>query len=157
MCYCKSKWQWSSSIVTKPLETVAYDRRVAVPRAEDEVAEGGRAAAAIRSELARARESLRRIEQALGDLYDDRGLGGPTRARPERYLRVLLAVYERGGQHGVDADGLAAIGREHGYDRRGLGGFFTGGRAPLRRLGERVLLTVEGERLLDSYLARRET
>jgi hypothetical protein len=116
--------------------------------------DAGRAAASIRSELAHVRESLRRIEQALGELDDERSGPSVTRARAERYLRVLLEIYERGGQHGVDAAGLAEIGRAHGYDRRGLGGFFTGTRAPLRRIGNRVRLTAQGEQLLDAYLSR---
>jgi hypothetical protein len=126
-----------------------------VPRPDaEERAEAGRAATTIRVELARARDSLRRIEQALADLDDERGGAVPARPRPERYLRVLLAVYERGGQHGVDAEGLAAIGRDHGYDRRGMGGFFTGARAPLRRIDDRVRLTAQGEQLLDGFLSR---
>jgi hypothetical protein len=119
-------------------------------------AEAGRTVALIRTELGRLRSSILRIEQELGELEDAHPQTVVRRDRPERYLRVLVEVYEHGGQHGVDADGLANIGARHGYDRRGLGGFFTGARAPLRRTDERIRLTPHGEELMDSYLARTE-
>jgi hypothetical protein len=112
------------------------------------------ALAAIRGELARVRASMSRIERGLDELEAaGDGPGGMVRRRPERYLRVLVDVYERGGRHGVGALEWAAIGQRHGYDRRGLGGFFTGGRASLRRSEDRVVLTAYGERLVDGYLA----
>jgi len=116
------------------------------------------AIASIRAELARVRSSLVRLEDSL-DTIEGSGQASrePARERPERYLRVLVDVYERGGQHGVDAEGLAAVGRAHGYDRRGLGGFFTGRRAPLRRSDDRVALTPHGQHLVDVYLHRLET
>jgi hypothetical protein len=117
----------------------------------------GRTVASIRTELARLRSSILRIERELGELEDAHQVTVVGRDRPERYLRVLVEVYEHGGQHGVDADGLASIGARHGYDRRGLGGFFTGARAPLRRTDGRIRLTAHGEELMGSYLARIET
>jgi hypothetical protein len=112
-----------------------------------------RSLAAIRSELGRVRSSIVRIEEDLKALESAFAEGSdPSRRRPDRYLRLLLDVYDRGGRHGVDAEGLAAIGARHGYDRRGLGGFFTGTRAPLRRVDRRVRLSPYGERLIDIYL-----
>jgi hypothetical protein len=35
-----------------------------------------------------------------------------------------------------------------------MGGFFTGARAPLRRIDDRVRLTAQGEQLLDGFLSR---
>ncbi len=118
-------------------------------------ADPAEAIASIRAELGRLRSGLVRVEQSLDALE----LAGqrsrePDRERPERYLKVLVDVYEHGGQHGVDADGLAAIGSAYGYDRRGLGGFFTGRRAPLRRMDGRVTLTPHGQHLVDVYLHR---
>lgn len=114
----------------------------------------GHGVAAIRSELGSLRSSIRRIELELSELENANHQPGKLqRERPERYLRVLVEVYERGGQHGVDADGLAMIGQRNGYDRRGLGGFFTGARAPLRRTNDRTRLTHHGEQLMHSYLA----
>jgi hypothetical protein len=110
--------------------------------------------ASIRTELDSLRLGILRIERALDELEDAHQRTAVRRDRSERYLRVLIEVYEHGGQHGVDADGLASIGARHGYDRRGLGGFFTGARAPLMRTDRRIRLSVFGEELMDSYLAR---
>ncbi len=120
---------------------------------EPPVTDCAQALASIRAEVVRLRSSLVRLEKHLDALEaaPQHAMDGP-RERPERYMRVLVDVYERGGQHGVDADGLAAIGRVHGYDRRGLGGFFTGRRAPLRRVEGRVTLTPHGVHLVDLYL-----
>jgi hypothetical protein len=111
------------------------------------------ALASIRNELARVRSAIGRIERSLNDLEAGELAPASARRRPERYLRVLVDVYERGGRHGVAGEEWAAIGGRHGYDRRGLGGFFTGGRAPLRRADGQVLLSAYGERLVDGYLA----
>lgn len=121
-------------------------------------ADSAQAIASIRAELARLRSGLVRIDENL-DSIEAAGQRSPepARARPERYLRVLVDVYERGGQHGVDPEGLAAIGRAYGYDRRGLGGFFTGQRAPLSNADGRVRLTPSGQHLVDLYLHRLGT
>jgi hypothetical protein len=111
------------------------------------------ALATIRTELAHVRSSVNRIERSLNELEASELAPAAARRRPARYLQVLVDVYERGGRHGVGSDEWAAIGSRHGYDRRGLGGFFTGARAPLRRVDDRVLLTAYGERLVDEYLA----
>jgi len=95
------------------------------------------------------REGLDQLESLLKTL-DTGGAAGP-RQRPERYYQLLVDVYER-GRHGPDADSFAALGRNRGYDARGLGGFFVGARAPLRRIEGQVTLTVEGHRLLDAHL-----
>ena len=116
--------------------------------------DSAQAIASIRAELARLRSGLVRVEESLDAIEAGKPEPIAPRERPERYLRVLVDVYERGGQHGVDGEGLAAIGQAHGYDRRGLGGFFTGRRAPLRRLDDRVTLTLDGQRLVDVYLHR---
>jgi hypothetical protein len=108
--------------------------------------------AAIRAELARLRAGLGRIETEVAGLEREHRPRGETRDRPERYLRVLVDVYDRGGRPGVKAEAFYAIGKGHGYDRRGLGGFFTGTRAPLRRIEDRIVLTPQGEYLIDRYL-----
>lgn len=107
---------------------------------------------ALRSELWRLREGMDRLDRQLARLAEEDE--APTgRLRPERYYLVLLAVYER-GPHGASPDELATIGAECDYDRRGLGGYFAGRRAPLRSEGGRVRLTVEGNRLVHEYLGR---
>ncbi|MHB8658154.1 MAG: hypothetical protein ACYC91_09400 [Solirubrobacteraceae bacterium] len=113
------------------------------------------ALAAIRTELIRVRSCASRIERSLDELEtSSEGIfSAAARRRPERYLRVLVDVYDRGGRHGVGPEDWAAIGARYGYDRRGLGGFFTGGRASLRRVDDRVVLTPYGERQVDAFLA----
>ncbi len=108
--------------------------------------------AAVRAEVSRMRQSLDRIETVLAQLDTDEPPRG-ARARPERYFQVLVDIYER-GRHGVPADVFTQLGRDRGYDARGLGGFFVGTRAPLQRSGDLVELTAEGHRLLDEYLTR---
>lgn len=112
-------------------------------------------AVAIRSELQRLRAGLDRIEEALSSLDNPERPPGRERPRPERYLQVLVAVYDEGGRHGLDAATFARLGGRYGYDPRGLGGFFAGARAPLHRVDGRVRLTAEGERLVDRYLDER--
>ncbi len=122
-------------------------------RRESEREAASEAATAIRAELAALRASLARIEGELDRLPQQPPRPSTAeRERPERYFRVLVSVYERGGRHGLAGDELGAIGAEQGYDRRGLGGFFAGTRAPLRLLEGRVRLTPEGLRLVDRYL-----
>lgn len=107
------------------------------------------ALAAARAELARLREGMDRLETALAQLGADSAPS--TRVRPDRYYRLLVDVYER-GRYGVPVAQFASLGRARGYDARGLGGFFVGTRAPLRRGEERVQLTTEGHRLVEGYL-----
>lgn len=111
------------------------------------------ALASIRSELARIRTAAGRIERGLAELEAGAVASVRPRPRPERYLQVLVDVYDLGGRHGVSLEEWARIGAARGYERRGLGGFFTGVRAPLRHFEGRVVLTVFGERLVDEYLA----
>jgi hypothetical protein len=107
---------------------------------------------ALRTEVSRLREGLDRLDAQLARLAEEEEAPA-GRVRPERYYLVLLAVYER-GPHGASTDELATIGAACDYDRRGLGGYFAGKRAPLRSDGGRVRLTVEGNRLVREYLDR---
>ena len=107
---------------------------------------------ALRTEVWRLREGLDRLDAQLAQLAEE-DEAPAARQRPERYYLVLLAVYER-GPHGASPDELATIGAGCQYDRRGLGGYFAGRRAPLRTEDGRVRLTVEGNRLVREYLAR---
>jgi len=129
-----------------------------MPTPAPEPAEPAAAAATlsgVRAELRRVRAGLARVEEGLAALEREQASPRPRaqeRARPERYLRLLVDVYERGGRPGLDSGAFGALGAEHGYDRRGLGGFFRGDRAPLALADGRVQLTPEGGRLVDAYL-----
>jgi hypothetical protein len=105
--------------------------------------------AGLRSEVERLREGLERLDASLVRLEREQTTAD-VRARPDRYYDLLVDIYER-GRHGLDADTFAHLGRERGYDARGLGGFFVGRRAPLRRESGRVSMTTEGHRVLDTY------
>jgi hypothetical protein len=109
--------------------------------------------AMMRAELRRVQTRLARIDADLAQLQRTEPTS-PSRPRAERYYQLLLAIYEH-GRHGVDAAQLGTLGATYDYDRRGLGGFFAGRRAPLRMTGERVHLTPEGERLLEGHLQDR--
>lgn len=109
----------------------------------------------IRAELRRLRAGLARAEEGLAAIEREQAPArrpSQERARPERYLRLLVDVYERGGRLGLDSDAFGALGADYGYDRRGLGGFFRGERAPLALVEGRVRLTAEGARLVDAQL-----
>lgn len=134
--------------ISRDARAVCHDRPVpAAPPPADET--DAAALAAIRGEIARMREGLNHIENALQRV--DGRQRSSERARPTRFYEVLVGVYEH-GIHGIDDDALTELGIQHGYQRRGLNGFFTGARAALRRAGGRVVLTPEGHRLLESHL-----
>lgn len=105
----------------------------------------------IRSELEVLRRAVSRIETQLATLERE-DPGTPAKERPRRYYEVLADVYDQGGRLGLDFEAFGRVGERHGYDRRGLGGFFTGARAPLRRKEGTVVLSPFGEGMLDSFL-----
>ncbi len=104
----------------------------------------------IRSELASMRTALAQIERELASIEEPPSRA-PARIRSARYYEVLVEVYER-GPHGVSGEQLDELAKSHGYDRRGLNGYFAGVRAPLRRHSGRVHLTLEGRRLVNEWL-----
>jgi hypothetical protein len=130
---------------------VWHDRLVPIPRQEPEAATDVAAVAAIRRQVANMRDGLSQIESELQTL--ERQQRTTERARPDRFYEVLVGVYEH-GIHGIDDRALAQLASANGYQRRGLNGFFTGARAALRRSGNRVVLTPEGQRLLETHLRR---
>jgi len=130
---------------------VWHDRTVpAIPQPPADDTDAA-ALAVVRGEVARMREGLDSIESALQRL--ERRQRTSERARPTRFYDVLVGVYEH-GIHGIDDEALTELAAAHGYQRRGLNGYFTGARAALRRANGRVVLTPEGHRLLDSHLRR---
>lgn len=113
------------------------------------------AVSTIRAELETVRAAVGRIETQLAGLEQDEP-APPGKERPRRYYEVLADVYDRGGRKGLEIEEFGRVGDRHGYDRRGLGGFFTGARAPLRRQDGSVFLSPVGERMLDSFLMALE-
>lgn len=110
----------------------------------------------LRAELRRVQAGIELIDAGLERLQH--AVPAPPaastdRSRPARYYAVLVGVYES-GPHGVATERFAEIGASQGYDRRGLGGYFAGARAPLARSRGRVRLTTEGSRLVLEHLRR---
>jgi hypothetical protein len=94
-----------------------------------------------------ARSALDRLEEHLGGGEDglDPSVPQPPIGQEEiwrRWWSLLSAVAARGGT--MDATEFRRLGVEHGYDPRGLGGFFGGQNATMRREGETVELTASG-------------
>lgn len=135
--------------MSRDARAVCHDRPVPAVSQPPSDETDAAALAAIRGEIARMREGLDSIEHALQRV--DGRQRSTERARPPRFYEVLVGVYEH-GIHGIDDDALTELGLLHGYQRRGLNGFFTGARAALRRAGGRVVLTPEGHRLLERHL-----
>jgi len=53
----------------------------------------------------------------------------------------------------VGSDGWVRLGRQHGYDPRGLGGFFVGSQPLMASQGERRVLTEHGRRFIERWRA----
>jgi hypothetical protein len=68
-------------------------------------------------------------------------------ARQWRLLNDFAANH--GGDLGRDAWGR--LGRQHGYDPRGLGGFFVGSQPLMASQGERRVLTEHGRRFIERW------
>lgn len=127
-------------------ESAERPRNAGLPRNEDNLM------ATARLQVTRLRAGLEDLEATLDRLSVAPGRASQARRRPDRYFQLLVDVYEW-GRHGVAGDGFAELGRARGYDARGLGGFFVGALAPLLRQDQRVVLTVEGHRLVREFLS----
>lgn len=51
----------------------------------------------------------------------------------------------------VSADEWSRLGRQHGYDPRGLGGFFVGSKPLMAKQGVRRVLTSHGKRFIERW------
>jgi hypothetical protein len=113
-------------------------------------------------ELTRAHSfRLKKAYADIGEVLQDLGVVEAEPARPAdpKWMRDTakqwgllnsLAV-EHGGDAGSDA--WARLGRQHGYDPRGLGGFFVGSQPLMASQGARRVLTVHGRRFIDRWRA----
>jgi hypothetical protein len=67
-----------------------------------------------------------------------------------RWLRMLTRIEDAGGK--VSGQQWREIGRDCGYDTRGLGGFYVGAHASMRREADNSrVLTAAGTALLDQH------
>ena len=71
------------------------------------------------------------------------------KAQYRRWWTVLKAVQAAGGDLHVNE--WRRLGIAHGYDPRGLGGFFNGAGATMRSQGDRRILTKQGERYIRQW------
>jgi hypothetical protein len=102
-------------------------------------------------------QTLLRLHEELGSLLGSLGAGDLVPAAPEpqwrgdyaRIWRLLHAVRQAGGDLG--ADEWARLGASHGYDPRGLGGFFRGHEPVMAAQGERRVLTEQGQRFVARW------
>jgi hypothetical protein len=63
-------------------------------------------------------------------------------------LLHALATEHRGD---VSREEWSRLGRQHGYDPRGLGGFFVGAQPLMSSQGERRVLTAHGRRFIERW------
>ena len=106
--------------------------------------------------LRRAHSEITTVLAELGVL-DDAGQPAEPRqhADQSRRWRLLNAVAQRGGR--VGASEWSRLGRTHGYDPRGLGGFFRGAQPVMEHDGHRRILTASGHRFVERWRADFET
>lgn len=102
---------------------------------------------------------LQRIHNELGDLLVELGLSEEVSQAPvdPQWLRdtarqwgLLNAVAETNNGD-LAAQQWSRLGRQHGYDPRGLGGFFQGSQPLMASQGERRVLTTHGRRFIDRW------
>lgn len=92
-----------------------------------------------------------KLERALTELREALEAEDEPFAGDARWRRMLTLVEERGGR--VSRSEWSALGKQVGYDPRGLGGFYVGANASMRRnkaTDERVM-TAAGRRYLNKY------
>lgn len=68
---------------------------------------------------------------------------------PDKNLKVLVDVHKKGGV--VTADDWKAIGKKHGMDARGLGGFFVGDGSMVLIGDDKRALTERGAKMVKKW------
>ncbi|MEJ7656619.1 MAG: hypothetical protein WKF33_06295 [Thermoleophilaceae bacterium] len=104
-------------------------------------------------------ERLKRIHADFGAILRDAGVlnDGPKPPVKPQWLRdtakqwgLLNALAtDHGGD--VGSEEWARLGRQHGYDPRGLGGFFVGSQPLMASQGARRVLTEHGRRFIERW------
>lgn len=105
-------------------------------------------------------DRLKRAYAEFGAVLRSAGIvgGSPPPADPQwvrdtaRQWGLLNAVAVE-HQGDVGSDDWSRLGRQHGYDPRGLGGFFVGSQALMGRQGARRVLTEHGKRFVERWRA----
>jgi hypothetical protein len=99
---------------------------------------------------------LRRASETIVRVLDQIDLSEPVQVPEWRHVykkrwRLLKAVDESGSDIGADEWGR--LGRDQGYDPRGLGGFFQGSEPMMAKQGARRVLTAHGHRFIERWAA----
>jgi len=94
--------------------------------------------------------NLRRL-LALAQGVDEGELAEPMlQEHQKKRIELWCRIYNKGGH--VDKTEMYRIARQVGYDRRGLGGFFTGRKPSLQMTpDDRIFLTKEATRDLERW------
>lgn len=102
------------------------------------------------SRLNKAQKEIVAVLVEIGASPDSPMPGVPKwKADTEKQWSLLKAVRDRGGDLGSEEWG--ALGASHGYDPRGLGGFFRGAEQLMASQGERRVLTEYGQRFIERW------
>jgi len=104
-----------------------------------------------RKHLEAAKAALKRLEEHLEGVTMERASGQPD-ARTARWWRILDEVDQLGGA--LTVEDWRALGLRHGYNPKGLGGFFTGAEPSMRSEADMRALTDAGRRWLTMWRSR---
>ncbi len=105
-------------------------------------------------------ERLSRIHADLGEVLAEIGL--LETAKPPVHPQWLKDTAKQWGlisaaadvnEGDLGADEWSRLGRKHGYDPRGLGGFFQGAQPLMARQDSRRVLTQHGRRFIERWQA----
>lgn len=108
---------------------------------------------------------LKRAHAEFGAALEDAGIleDAPKPPMEPQWIRDTAKQWELlnglAAEHNGDvgSDEWSRLGRQHGYDPRGLGGFFVGSQPVMARQGERRVLTEHGKRFIERWRADFET
>jgi hypothetical protein len=104
--------------------------------------------------LTRAHAELGAVLTDLGILKEDPKLPvAPQWMQDTAKQWALLSDLEAEHDGDVGSQEWARLGRQHGYDPRGLGGFFVGSQPLMASQGERRVLTSHGRRFIERWRA----
>jgi hypothetical protein len=104
-------------------------------------------------------ERLTRVYAEFGSVLTDLGIleGEPKLPVEPQWLRdtakqwKLLSALATDHNGDVGSEEWSRLGREHGYDPRGLGGFFVGSQPIMASQGARRVLTSHGHRFIERW------
>jgi hypothetical protein len=105
-------------------------------------------------------DRLRRAYAEMGALLTELGILDPAPRPPEPKWVAdtakqwgLIHAASQVNDGDMSADEWSRLGRQHGYDPRGLGGFFQGQQPLMGRQGKRRVLTEHGRRFIERWRA----